>query len=187
MCDTPAIRVEEWNGVQLDGAVFDVESQTNVLRMKVNISVREHYTLGIGARAAGIEKLGQRVFVDASDVGAMRCGCVEKAMALLERPQVGRMFLLQEYRCEKTRPRRETVSEQRGLAPRNHSECSSIRLTRAGYSAGAERHRLPARRSRLRASGGNWNSEKQRDRHAGHRPGAGHLQDGGRGRRIARR
>src|SRR2546426_6611320 len=64
MCDTPAIRVEEWNGVQLDGAVFDVESQTNVLRMKVNISVREHYALGIGARAAGIEKLGQRVFVD---------------------------------------------------------------------------------------------------------------------------
>src|SRR5229473_6369347 len=78
MCDTPAIRVEEWNGVQLDGAVFDVKSQTNVLRMKVNISVREHYTLGIGARAAGIEKLGQRVFVDGSDVGAMRGGRLEK-------------------------------------------------------------------------------------------------------------
>ena len=78
MCYTPAIRVEEWNGVQLDGAVFDVKSQTNVLRMKVNISVREHYTLGIGARAAGIEKLGQRVFVDGSDVGAMRGGRLEK-------------------------------------------------------------------------------------------------------------
>ena len=78
MRDAPAIRVEEWNGVQLDGAVLDVKSQTDVLRMKINISVREHYTLGIGARAAGIEKLGQRVFVDGGDVGAMRGGCLEK-------------------------------------------------------------------------------------------------------------
>src|SRR6266403_1651147 len=78
MCDAPAIRVEEWNGVQLDGAVLDVKSQTDVLRMEVNISVREHYALGIGARAAGIEKLGQRVFVDGSDVGAMRGGRLEK-------------------------------------------------------------------------------------------------------------
>src|ERR1700730_154116 len=78
MCDTPAIRVEQWNGVQLDGAVFDVKSETNVLRMKVNISVCEHYTLGIGARAAGIEKLGQRVFVDGSDVDAMRGSRLEK-------------------------------------------------------------------------------------------------------------
>jgi len=38
-CATPpAIRVEEWNGVQFDGAVFDVKSQTDVLRMEVNIS-----------------------------------------------------------------------------------------------------------------------------------------------------
>src|SRR6266849_8256087 len=78
MCDTPAIRVEEWNGVQLDGAVFDAKSQTDVLRMEVNISVREHYTLGIGARAAGIEKLRQRVFVDGRDVGPMRGGRLEK-------------------------------------------------------------------------------------------------------------
>jgi len=190
MCDTPAIRVEEWNGVQLDGAVFDVKSQTNVLRMKVNISVREHYTFGIGARAAGIEKLGQRVFVDGSDVGAMRGGppgeifvsCVEKAMAFLERPQVGRMFLLQEYPCEKTRPSRETVSQQRGLSPRNHSECSPIRMTRAGYSAGAERHRLPARRSRLEQAVA-IELRKATRSPRGHRPGAGHLQDAGRGRR----
>src|SRR6266446_3844675 len=78
MRDPPAIRMEERDGVQLDGAVFDVESQTNVLRMKVNISVREHYALGIGARAAGIEKLGQRVFVDGGDVGAMSGGRLEK-------------------------------------------------------------------------------------------------------------
>src|SRR5260370_11313158 len=78
MWNNRAIRVEGWNGVQLDGAVFDVKSQTNVLRMKVKISVREHYTFGIGARAAGIEKLGQRVFVDGSDVGAMRGGRLEK-------------------------------------------------------------------------------------------------------------
>src|SRR5882724_7737030 len=80
MCDTPAIRMEEWNSMQLDGAVLDVKSQTNVLRMEVNISVREHYTLGVGARAAGIEKLGQRVFVDGSDVGAMRGSCLEKIL-----------------------------------------------------------------------------------------------------------
>src|SRR5712692_336994 len=78
MSCTPAIRMEEWNGVQLDGAVLDVKSQTDVLRMEVNISVREHYTLGVGARTAGIEKLGQRVFVDGRDVGAMRGSRLEK-------------------------------------------------------------------------------------------------------------
>src|SRR5580704_6464200 len=82
MCDSPAIRVEEWNGVQLDRAVFDLESQAYVLRMEVNISVREHYTLGIGTRAAGIEKLGQRVFIDGSDVGAMRGGRPEKVFVV---------------------------------------------------------------------------------------------------------
>src|ERR1700675_1720758 len=85
MCDTPAIRVEEWNGVQLDGAVFDLKSQTDVLRMEVNISVREHYTLGIGTRAAGIEKLGQRVFIDRSDVGAMRDGRLEQIFVVARR------------------------------------------------------------------------------------------------------
>src|SRR6267378_4237847 len=80
MCDTPAIRVEEWNGMQLDGAVLDIKSQTNVLRMEVNISVRQHYTLGVGARTAGIEKLGQRVFVDGSDVGTIRGSCLEKIL-----------------------------------------------------------------------------------------------------------
>src|SRR6267143_7104011 len=78
MCDTPAIRVEEWNGVQLDGAVLDVKSQADVQRMEVNISVREHYTLGVGARAAGIEKLGQGVFVDGSDVSAVRRGLLQQ-------------------------------------------------------------------------------------------------------------
>src|ERR1700732_2815787 len=82
MCDAPAIRVEEWNGVQLDGPVLDVKSQTDVLCMEVNISVREHYTLGVGARTAGIEKLGQRVFVDGSDVGAMRGSRPEKVFVV---------------------------------------------------------------------------------------------------------
>src|ERR1700720_2507238 len=85
MGDTPAVRVEEWNGVQLDGAVFDVESQTHVLRMEVNISVREHYTFGVGARAAGIEKFGQRVFVDGSDIGAMRGGRPDKIFVVARR------------------------------------------------------------------------------------------------------
>jgi len=47
--------------------------------------VREHYTFGIGARAAGIEKLGQRVFVDGSDVGAMRGGRLEKIFVVARR------------------------------------------------------------------------------------------------------
>src|ERR1700730_10543938 len=85
MRDAPAIRVEEWNGVQLDGAVLDVKSQTDVLRMEVNISVREHDALGVGARAAGIEKLGQRVFIDPSDVGAVRSGRLEKGFVVLSR------------------------------------------------------------------------------------------------------
>ena len=59
MRDAPAVGVEKRNGVQFDGPIFDVESQTDVLRMQINVSVRQHYTLGIGARAAGVEKLGQ--------------------------------------------------------------------------------------------------------------------------------
>src|SRR5258708_32806615 len=78
MGGAPAIGVEGWSGVEVGGGVVGGESQTDVVRMEVNISVREHYTLGIGARAAGIEKLGQRVFVDGSDFGAMRSGCLEK-------------------------------------------------------------------------------------------------------------
>src|SRR4029077_3227509 len=75
MCDTPAIRVEKRNGVQLDGPVFRVETQTYILRVKVNVSMRQHHALGVGTRTARIEKLTQRVFVDGSDVGAIGRGC----------------------------------------------------------------------------------------------------------------
>jgi len=50
------------------------------------------------------------------------------------------MFLPQEYPCEKTRQAEKTVSQQRGWSPPESFRCSSIRLTRADISAGAERH-----------------------------------------------
>src|ERR1700678_3739815 len=82
MRDTPAIRVEERNGVQLDSPVFDLESHADVQRMEVDISVRKHYTLGICAGTAGIEELSQGVFVDGVDVGAMRRGRCEKGVVV---------------------------------------------------------------------------------------------------------
>src|ERR1700731_1302138 len=99
MRDAPAIRVEEWNGVQLDGAVLDVKSQTDVLRMKINISVREHYALGIGARAAGIEKLGQGVFVDGGDVGAIRHGRLKQSFVIAWRKPSSFWSAIQLAKC----------------------------------------------------------------------------------------
>ena len=68
MSDAPAIRVKERNGVEFNGAIFRVETEADVLCVKINISVREHHAFGISARAAGVEKLGKRIFVDGSDV-----------------------------------------------------------------------------------------------------------------------
>src|ERR1700683_4744358 len=82
MRDTPAIRMEERNGMQLDSPIFDLESHADVQRMKIDMSVRKHYTLGICAGAAGIEKLSQGVFVDGVDVGAMRRGRCEKGVVV---------------------------------------------------------------------------------------------------------
>jgi len=49
MRDNPAIRVEKRNGVRSTAPLFDVESQTKLHRVEINISVSEHYALGIGA------------------------------------------------------------------------------------------------------------------------------------------
>ena len=99
MRDTPAIRVEERNGMQLDSPVFDLESHADVQRMEVDISVRKHYTLGICAGAAGIEELSQGVFVDGADVGAMRRGCCEKGVVVagVEPRHVWRTVKLNEH------------------------------------------------------------------------------------------
>ena len=85
MRHAPAIRVEERNGVEFDGAAFDLESHADVQRVKIHISVGEHHTFGIGAGAAGIEKLRHSVFVDRGDVGAIRCRCSEKSFVVLRR------------------------------------------------------------------------------------------------------
>ena len=74
MRDTPTICVKERNGVQLDGSIVDLETQADVQRVEIDISVRQHHTFWIRAGAAGIEKLGQGIFVDGSDVGAIRRG-----------------------------------------------------------------------------------------------------------------
>src|SRR5260221_6384377 len=85
MRDTPAIRVEKRNGVQFDGAAFDVESQANVHRVKIYISVREHYTFGIRAGSAGIEKLGKGVFIDSGDIGAIWLSFAKKVLITTRR------------------------------------------------------------------------------------------------------
>src|ERR1700679_1750 len=99
MRDTPAVRVEERNGMQLDGPVFDLESHADIQRMKVDISVRKHYTLGICASTAGIEELSQGVFVDGVDVGAMGCGLCEKGVVVagVEPRRVWRTVKLNEH------------------------------------------------------------------------------------------
>src|SRR5258708_13134225 len=89
--DTPAIRVEKRNGVQFDGSAFDVESQANVHRVKIYISVREHYTLGIGAGSAGVEKLGKSVFINSGDIGAVWLSFAKKVFVTTRR-QPGRSW-----------------------------------------------------------------------------------------------
>src|SRR5271154_5098695 len=42
--------------------------------MQIDVPVREHYTFGIGARAAGVEKFRNGIFVNRSDISAMRRG-----------------------------------------------------------------------------------------------------------------
>ena len=82
MRHAPAIGVEERDGVEFDVSIFHLERQADVQSVKVHISVGEHHALGIGAGAAGIEKLGQSVFVDRGDVGAIRCRCIEKSFVV---------------------------------------------------------------------------------------------------------
>src|SRR5258708_1744690 len=91
MRDAPAIRVEKRNGVQFDGSAFDVESQANVHRVKIYISVREHYTLGIGAGSAGVEKLGKSVFINSGDIGAVWLSFAKKVFVTTRR-QPGRFW-----------------------------------------------------------------------------------------------
>src|ERR1700733_183341 len=82
MRDAPSICVKEGDGMQLDGPVFDLESHADVQRVEIDVSVRQHYALRVCTCAAGVEELGQGIFVDGSDVGAMRCGCGEKSVVV---------------------------------------------------------------------------------------------------------
>src|ERR1700676_3050805 len=83
MRDTPAIGVEERYGVQLDGASFDLQSQADVHRVQVHVAVSEHYAFGIGAGAAGVEKLGQGIFINGGDVREIRRGGGQKLVVIL--------------------------------------------------------------------------------------------------------
>ena len=71
MSHAPAVGVKQRNRVQLHGIVVGVHGQTGIERVQVDIAVRQHHTLRLGAGAAGVKKLGKRVFVDLHDVGAI--------------------------------------------------------------------------------------------------------------------
>ena len=54
-------------------------------RVQIDVPVREHYTFGISAGAAGIEKFRDGIFVNGSNVSAMRRGCSEEFFVVLGR------------------------------------------------------------------------------------------------------
>src|SRR5277367_5139198 len=83
MRDAPAIGVEKRNGMQLDSASFDLQSQADVHRVQVHVAVGEHHAFGIGASATGVEKLGQGIFINGGDVREMRCGGGQKLIVIL--------------------------------------------------------------------------------------------------------
>ena len=73
MRDAPAIGVEKRNGVKLDGASFDLQSHADVQRVEIDVAVGEHYALGIGAGAAGVEKFGRANLRQSVEMSA-KCG-----------------------------------------------------------------------------------------------------------------
>ncbi len=51
--------------------------------VQINISMRQHHALGIGAGATGIEKLGHGVFVDGRNIGTTRRSGGEQRIVVL--------------------------------------------------------------------------------------------------------
>src|SRR5256886_11439608 len=68
----PAVGMKERNGVQFYGFIVGVQSQSSVEGVQVDVSVRQHHPLGLGAGTAGVKELGKRVFIDLHDVSAIR-------------------------------------------------------------------------------------------------------------------
>ena len=67
----PAVGMKQRNGMQLYASSASVRNVTQTERHEINIAVREHHSLGIGTRAAGVEEFSQGVFVDAHNVRAV--------------------------------------------------------------------------------------------------------------------
>src|SRR5271156_5550648 len=74
MRDAPAIGVEERNDVKFNGGSFDLQSQADVQRVQIDVAVGEHHAFGVGAGAAGVEKLGEGIFVNGGNIREMRSG-----------------------------------------------------------------------------------------------------------------
>ena len=135
MSHTPTIGVEERDGVEFDGSFVDLECHTDVQSVKVHISVGEHHALGIGASAAGIEKLGQSVFVDGGDVGAMRRCRAEKCFVVAwvepgcfgSAVQLANRFYRGDISAKGIGYAEKLLSPRKGWSPRNHSECNPAR------------------------------------------------------------
>ena len=53
--------------------------------MQIDVPVREHYPFGIGTGAAGIEKFCDGIFVNGSDISAMRRGCGKEFFVVVRR------------------------------------------------------------------------------------------------------
>src|SRR2546430_433712 len=72
--DAPAVGMKERNGVQFYGFIVGVQSQSSVEGVQVDVSVRQHHPLGLGAGTAGVKELGKRVFIDLHDeIGRASC------------------------------------------------------------------------------------------------------------------
>ena len=82
MRDAPAVGVEKRDGVKLDGGFFDLQSQADVQCVKIDVAVGEHYTFGIGAGAAGVEKFGEGCFVNGRYVRLIRRGCSQESVVI---------------------------------------------------------------------------------------------------------
>src|SRR5690348_4127247 len=79
---SPAVGVEERDGVQLNPIGCRIVREQNVESVQVGIAMRKHDALGIGTRAAGIEKFGHAVFVHFHDVCAVRGSSSEHVVVI---------------------------------------------------------------------------------------------------------
>src|SRR5205807_9382395 len=60
----PAVGVKQRDGVQLHCVFGSAEAQRHVHSMEIDIPVRQHHALGMGAGSAGVEQLRQRILIE---------------------------------------------------------------------------------------------------------------------------